>query len=75
MQAEQRNLGVIAIPEMPKEKWCAGVVAVMYDEDGNYSTVWKAVSLPELPAPEIREEVGSLAAHAFEVANCPGLEI
>ncbi len=77
MSAEQkpsRNLGVVAIPEMPREKWCAGVIAVMYDEDGNYSTVWKGQSM-DLPAPEIREEIGSLASHAFEVANCPGLEV
>jgi hypothetical protein len=74
-QPTRRNTGGVSIPEMPREKWCAGVIAVMYDEEGNYSTIFKAFSMPELPIPEIREEVGSLAAHAWSVANCAGMEL
>ncbi|HLV43702.1 MAG TPA: hypothetical protein VKY39_01995 [Aggregatilineales bacterium] len=68
------NTGIITMPEMPDDKWVAGVIAIMLDEDGNYSAVFQSGER-EMPTPEIREEIGSLACHAWEVANCPGLEL
>ena len=68
-----RNVGVVTFPGLPDDKWIAGAVAVMIDEHGNYSTVFKAVSAEDLPAVEIREEVGSILGHAWQMANTSGV--
>lgn len=66
-----RNSGIIAMPEdMPDDKWCIGAIAVMWDGE-RYTTVFHADG-QELPVTEIREELGSLIAHSWEVANHPG---
>lgn len=70
---ERRNLGVIAVPEVPKDRWIAGAILVTIDEDGNYSFAFHSQSAEHLPAIEIREELGALAAHAWQVANCDGV--
>ena len=65
-----KNSGIIAMPEMPDDRWCIGAIAVMWDGE-RYTTVFHADG-QELPTPEIREELGSLITHSWEVANHPG---
>lgn len=67
-----RNPGLVTLPQIPDDQWIAGVVVVLYDEDGNYTTSYRAVGMDELPTPEVREELGTLITHAWEVANHPG---
>lgn len=67
-----RNTGIITIPDLPDTHWVAGVVVVLYDGE-KYTPVFRAESLEHLPIPEIQEELGSLIAYSWEIANTPGI--
>jgi hypothetical protein len=69
-----KNAGFISLEDIDPTKYIVGVVVVLYDEDGNYSSEWRPVSMDEIPGPEAREDIGALVSGAFELANMPGIE-
>lgn len=64
-----RNAGFVSLPQIPDDKFIVGVIVIMTDEDGNYSTEFIPESLVEVPSPEVQETLGGMAAQAFEIAN------
>lgn len=63
------NPGYVSLPNIPDDKIIAGVVVVMKDDAGEFSSEWHPESLDALPAPEVRETLGGFTATAFELAN------
>jgi hypothetical protein len=69
-----RNAGLVALPDLDESKYIVGVVVVMTDDDGNYSSEWRPVSLDAAPDPAVQEVIGPFVEDAFAFANNPGLE-
>lgn len=71
----ERNLGMISTPEVPEDKWIAGVVVVTMDEEGKFSTIFKAESLDDVPTPEVQEALDGMISQAWAMANSPGVAL
>lgn len=69
-----RNTGYLNMPDIPDDKWVAGIVVILMDDDSKYSTEFRAESLDKVPGPELQETLGQMLAGAWELANTPGME-
>lgn len=69
-----RNTGYLTMPDLPDDKWVAGVVVILMDDESNYTAEFHPESLDKVPGPELQETLGQMLAGAWELANSPGIE-
>lgn len=69
-----RNPGMISVPEADDDKWIAGAVIVLLDEDGQFHCRFKNVSIDEMPVPEVQEELASWIKQAWDLSRFVGIE-
>jgi hypothetical protein len=68
-----RNAGLVALADLDETKYIVGVVVVLMDDDGNFSSEWRPVSMDAVPDPAVQEVIGPFVEDAFVFANNPGL--
>jgi len=69
------NHGIVLDRDMPDDKYIAGAVVILMDDAGEFTahfvhqrTMFHWRTAP-LPSPEVREDLGSLLATAWNIAS------
>jgi hypothetical protein len=64
-----RNVGYLELPLIPDDKFIAGAIVILSDEEGELSTQFVAESLDMVPDVKQQEEITATVTEAWREAN------